>query len=157
MIPQSVIDRIVDLDIVSVIRDEGIELKKSGATYTACCPFHNEKTPSFHVSASKNIFKCFGCGKGGGVITFIMEFKGMQFLEAVEYLADKHHIDYEKRQPTPEEMEARSRKENYITSIRWPWSISAAHQGTCGFGLLQVQRLGRRPDFGFFHRICPRE
>lgn len=114
MIPQNVIDRIVDLDIVSVISGEGIELKKSGAAYKACCPFHNEKTPSFHVSTSKNIFKCFGCGKGGGVITFIMEFKGMQFIEAVEYLAEKYHIDYEKREPTPEEMEARFRREKLM-------------------------------------------
>ena len=156
MIPQSVIDRIVDLDIVSVIRDEGIELKKSGATYTACCPFHNEKTPSFHVSASKNIFKCFGCGKGGGVITFIMEFKGMQFIEAVEYLADKHHIDYEKRQPTPEEMEARFRKEQlyninkvaleyFCSHIKVPAAADYCKSRDWGADLISAFSIGYAP------------
>jgi DNA primase len=75
-------------DIVRVISDY-ISLKKKGRDYAACCPFHNEKTPSFYVSPSKQIFKCFGCGKGGAVFDFIMEIEGCSFPEAVRVVADK--------------------------------------------------------------------
>lgn len=114
MIPQEVIDRICDLDIVKVIEEEGLPLKKKGASWECCCPFHNEKTPSFSVSPSKNIYKCFGCGEGGGVIDFIMKFKNLEFLDAVEYLATRHHIEYEKKEPTAEEREARFRQETLL-------------------------------------------
>ena len=114
MIPQDVIDRICDLDIVKIIEDEGIQLKKSGANWECCCPFHNEKTPSFVVSRSKNIYKCFGCGEGGGVIDFVMKFKNMEFLDAVEHLAARYNIEYEKRELTAEERESRFRQESLL-------------------------------------------
>ena len=114
MIPQEVINRISELDIVRVIEDEGIELKKDGANRKCCCPFHNEKTPSFVVSPAKNLYNCFGCHEGGGVINFIMKLRNMEFLEAVEYLAHKHHIEYEKRELTAEEREARFRQEQLL-------------------------------------------
>ena len=114
MIPQEVIDRICDLDIVRVIDEEGISLKREGSSWKCCCPFHNEKTPSFVVTPSKNMYKCFGCGEGGGVIDFIMKYKNLEFLDAVEYLAGKHGIEYEKKEMTAEEREARFRQETLL-------------------------------------------
>ncbi|MEP7339998.1 MAG: DNA primase [Acidobacteriota bacterium] len=75
-------------DILRVVGDY-VSLKKKGNNYWACCPFHNEKTPSFSVNPSKGLFKCFGCGKGGDVITFVMEIEGAPFPEAVQTVADK--------------------------------------------------------------------
>ncbi len=109
MIPKDVIDKLNDLDIVSVIRGEGIPLKRHGANYECCCPFpsHEEKTPSFKVSIARNIYKCFGCGKGGGgAIGFIMDINPhMTFIDAVEYLARKEGIQYEQRELTAKERE----------------------------------------------------
>lgn len=115
MIPENIKDKILELDLVSVIEDEGLELRKSsGGNYVCCCPFHGEKTPSFNVSATKNLYHCFGCGKGGNAITFIRELKGYTYPEALEYLADKNGIRYEKREMTPEEREAYFKKEQLI-------------------------------------------
>lgn len=106
MIPSYVKDQILEHDIVSIMEGEGIVLKRKGANYECCCPFHNEKTPSFKVSPTKNIYKCFGqCDESGNAITFIMHYRNMTYSEALEYLADKLHIQYEKREPTPEERE----------------------------------------------------
>lgn len=108
-------EQILSLDIVSVMEAEGLQLKKSsGGNYECCCPFHNEKTPSFSVSATKNLYHCFGCGKGGNVVTFIRETKGFTYPEALEYLAEKNHIRYEKKELTPEEQEERFRREQLI-------------------------------------------
>ena len=95
MISQDVKDRILDLDIVTVIENEGIHLVKKGADYECCCPFHGEKTPSFKVSIKRNRYHCFGCGIGGNAIDFVMETKSMKFYEAAEYLANKYDIPYE--------------------------------------------------------------
>ena len=75
-------------DIVDVI-SEYMTLKRSGSNYMALCPFHSEKTPSFSVSPSKQIFNCFGCGVGGNVITFIQKIERIEFVEAVKMLAEK--------------------------------------------------------------------
>ena len=78
-------------DIVGLI-SEYVNLKKSGANYLGLCPFHNEKTPSFSVSPSKEFFHCFGCGAGGDVITFVMKFENLGFIDAVQFLADKYNV-----------------------------------------------------------------
>ncbi len=88
MIPQEVIDNLLDrLDIVEIISGY-IQIKKSGRNFKACCPFHNEKTPSFVVSPDKQIYHCFGCAAGGNVISFVMKYENMEFPEAVKLLAD---------------------------------------------------------------------
>ena len=91
-IPRDFIDRLIDdSDIVAVISNY-VSLTKKGNNFTCCCPFHDEKTPSFSVSPQKSIYHCFGCGKGGNVLSFIMDFEGLNFVEAVERLADINNI-----------------------------------------------------------------
>src|SRR5688572_20954823 len=92
-------DQVADVklhtDIVSIIA-ERIELKKAGRNYKASCPFHGEKTASFMVSPELQIFKCFGCAEGGDVFTFLEKFEGMEFSEALKYLADRAGIKLQK-------------------------------------------------------------
>ena len=93
MISEDVIQRIkAENDIVDII-SEKVSLKRSGRNYLGLCPFHNEKTPSFSVSRDKQIYKCFGCGEAGNVITFVMKSQNLGFLEAIELLADRVNID----------------------------------------------------------------
>lgn len=95
VINDNVLDEIRDrADIVDLI-GEYVELKRSGSNYMGLCPFHSEKTPSFSVSPSKGIFKCFGCGVGGDVISFVMKRENLSFPEAVEFLADKYSVRLE--------------------------------------------------------------
>ena len=126
MIPDYVKDKIKERDIVSIIEAEGVELKREGAYYKCCCPFHGEKTPSFVITPSRNIYHCFGCGRTGDAISFVMEYRSLTFYEAVEYLADKLHIDYEKREPTPEEKEERFRRDQImkVNSLAAQWFVA---------------------------------
>src|SRR5919107_6225729 len=89
------------LDILEVI-GTFVKLKKRGANYLGLCPFHNEKTPSFTVSPSKEIFKCFGCGKSGNTISFLMEHDKLTYVEALRWLAAKYHIEIEETAVAPE-------------------------------------------------------
>jgi len=88
-------DILSSVDIVDVI-SRHVQLKRSGSNFSGCCPFHHEKTPSFMVSPQKQIFKCFGCGKGGNVFTFVQEFEKIDFWDAVKELAKDAHIDMSK-------------------------------------------------------------
>ena len=86
-LPQVFIDQVLDrTDIVDVV-DRRVKLKKAGKNYSACCPFHQEKTPSFSVNPEKQFYYCFGCGAGGNALGFIMEYDRMEFREAIESLA----------------------------------------------------------------------
>lgn len=92
-VPEEVIERIRnDNDIVEVVEDY-VQLKKQGRNYFGLCPFHDEKSPSFSVTADKQIFHCFGCKKGGNVISFMMEIESLSFIEAIRYLADRSNIE----------------------------------------------------------------
>lgn len=112
MIDQLNIDQVLDrVDIVEVISDYVSDLKKKGATYKCCCPFHNEKTPSFVVSPAKSSWHCYGCGEGGDAIAFIMKHESLSFPEAVKILAAKYGIRIEERQLTPQEEMAQKKRE----------------------------------------------
>ena len=88
-IPQPFIDQVLNqTDIVDLINGY-IDLKSKGKEYSACCPFHGEKTPSFTVSPEKQFYHCFGCGAHGTAINFLMEHEGLQFIEAIEVLANR--------------------------------------------------------------------
>ncbi|MBO4613898.1 MAG: DNA primase [Bacteroidales bacterium] len=112
MIDRTTIDRIMDAaDIVEVVQDF-VSLKKRGVNYIGCCPFHNEKTPSFIVSPSKGIFKCFGCGKSGNAIGFVMEHEQMTYPEALKYVAKKYGIEIVEKELSPEEQKQNDDRES---------------------------------------------
>jgi DNA primase catalytic core len=94
MLSQNTIDAVRNANIVDIVRKK-VDLKKAGVNYTGCCPFHNERSPSFVVNPVKNMFKCFGCGKGGDVITFIQELERLDFIAACEEIATLSNITIE--------------------------------------------------------------
>ena len=111
MITKETIDKIFDaVRIEEVVGDFVSDLKKKGVNYMACCPFHDEKTPSFSVSPSKGIYKCFGCGKGGNAINFVMEHEHFTYPEALRYLAKKYNIEIEEKQMTKKQVDANNEK-----------------------------------------------
>ncbi|MGB1316485.1 MAG: DNA primase, partial [Chitinophagales bacterium] len=112
MITQDTIAKIKDeSDIIDVLGDF-ITLKKAGTNYKANCPFHNEKSPSFVVSPSKGIYKCFGCGKSGNSIGFVMEHESLNYVEALKYLAKKYSIEIEETYQTDEQKLVQSEKDS---------------------------------------------
>jgi DNA primase len=114
MIDPSTVSRIIDTaDILEVVQDF-VTMKKRGVNYLGLCPFHNEKTPSFTVSSAKGIFKCFGCGKGGNSVSFIMEHEHLSYTEALKYLARKYNIEIEEREETQEDVEKRNVVESLL-------------------------------------------
>jgi DNA primase len=99
-IPRQFIDELLArTDIVELI-DQRVPLKKAGRNYAACCPFHSEKSPSFTVSPDKQFYHCFGCGAHGNAISFMMEFEQLEFVEAIEELAQQHHLEVPREQGT---------------------------------------------------------
>ncbi len=114
MIDHATIERILDTaQIVEVVGDF-VSLKKRGTNYVACCPFHHEKTPSFSVSPGKGIFKCFGCGKAGSAVTFVMEHEQMSYVEALKYLGNKYGIEVKEKEESQEETQQRLLHESLL-------------------------------------------
>ncbi len=119
MIDQLTVDRIMAAaDVVEVIKDF-VSLKKRGVNYLGHCPFHNEKTPSFSVSPAKGIYKCFGCGKGGNAVNFIMDHEQMTYVEALKFLAKKYNIEVEEKELTPEEIKQRTERDSLMVVTAW--------------------------------------
>ncbi len=119
MIDQLTIDRIfAAADIVDVVSDF-VPLRRQGANYQACCPFHSEKTPSFVVSPSKGVFKCFGCGKGGNAVSFVMEHENMSYVDALKYLGRKYNIEVHEKERTPEEQRQNDNRESMMVLNGW--------------------------------------
>lgn len=114
MIDQPTIQQILDAaEIVDVI-GEFVTLKRRGTNLIGLCPFHNEKTPSFSVSQSKGIYKCFGCGKGGSAVNFIMEHEHFTYIEALKWLAKKYNIEVREREEKPEDILERNERESQL-------------------------------------------
>ncbi len=114
MIDRATVDRIIDAaDIVEVVSDF-VTLKKRGKDWLGLCPFHNDRRPSFNVSRTKGIYKCFACGAGGGVVNFVMQHEQMTYVEALRYLAKKYHIEIEERELTDEERMAQNERESML-------------------------------------------
>ncbi len=105
---QFIDDLLVRVDIVDII-DSHVPLKKTGSNYTARCPFHNEKSPSFNVNRNKQFYHCFGCGAGGNVVTFLMEFNHLSFVEAIEELATFAGVEIPYENQTGYEPEAKNK------------------------------------------------
>lgn len=112
MIDQATIDRILDAAQIVDVVSEFVTLRRRGVNYVGLCPFHNEKTPSFSVSPSKGLCKCFSCGKGGNVVHFIMEHEQLSYYEALKWLAKKYNIEIKERELTDEEKQAHSLRES---------------------------------------------
>ena len=111
MIPRETIAQILEAAHIEDVVGEFVTLKKRGSNLIGVCPFHKEKTPSFNVNPARNIFKCFGCGKAGDSVRFIMEHEHYSYPEALRYLAKKYGIKIEEREQTPEEMAAQNERE----------------------------------------------
>lgn len=115
MIDRDVVERIMSAaNIVEVVSDY-VTLKRAGANYQACCPFHNEKTPSFVVSPAKGLFKCFGCGKAGNAVTFVMEHEGISYPEALKAVAKRYGIEVKEKEMTAEEVKRNDNRESMFT------------------------------------------
>jgi len=117
MINQETISKIMDTARIEEVVGDFVPLKKRGSSLIGNCPFHNEKTPSFHVSVAKGIYKCFGCGKGGDSVHFIMDHEKYSYPEALKYLAAKYNIEVEEIVQSPQNIEAQNARESlYIVS-----------------------------------------
>ncbi len=119
MIPDSKKEEVRDAaDIVEVVSDY-VKLKRSGSGFTGLCPYHNEKTPSFHVTPRLGIFKCFGCGESGDVFKFVMDQDGIGFTEAIKQLADRYGVFIPEEEQTEEQGEAHQLKEGIYYALRY--------------------------------------
>lgn len=150
MIDQATIDRILDAaQIVEVVSDF-VTLRKRGVNYVGLCPFHNEKTPSFSVSPSKGLCKCFSCGKGGNAVHFIMEHEQMSYPEALRYLAKKYNIEIKERELTNEEKEVQSNRESMFIINNFArdyfQNILKNHIDGRSIGLAYFRQRGFRDD-----------
>ena len=114
MIDRGTIERILDAAQIVDVVQEFVPLKKRGVNYLGLCPFHNEKTPSFTVSPAKEIFKCFGCGKVGNSVNFVMEHEHLTYPEALKYLAKKYHIEVIEKELSQEELEKQNERESLL-------------------------------------------
>ena len=119
MIPKDTVDKIIDASRVEEVVGEFITLKKRGANLLGLCPFHGEKTPSFTVSPVKGIYKCFGCGKAGNSVNFIMEHLQLTYPEALKWLARKYGIEIVEREITPEERERQTERESMLIVMQY--------------------------------------
>lgn len=114
MIKQDSIQRVLDTARVEEVLSDYIHMKKRGANYMANCPFHDEKTPSFVISPSKGIYKCFGCGQSGNAVSFLMNHEKMNFSESIRYLANKYSIQLEETEQTKEEIVLNTTRESLM-------------------------------------------
>ncbi|MFM6975528.1 MAG: DNA primase, partial [Sphingobacteriaceae bacterium] len=119
MIPQETVDKILDASRIEEVVGDFVHLKKRGTSLLGLCPFHNEKTPSFNVSVTKGIYKCFGCGKGGDSVRFIMDHEKATYPEALRYLAQKYNIEIAETVYTPEDQERNDRRESLFVISAW--------------------------------------
>ncbi len=114
MIDHATIERILDAADISDVVSEFVTLRKRGVNQLGLCPFHNEKTPSFTVSPAKGIFKCFGCGKGGNAVNFIMEHENLNYPEALKWLAKKYNIEVKEEEETEEQKQLKDERESLM-------------------------------------------
>jgi len=150
MIDQHTVDRIITAADITEVVGDFVTLKKRGTNYLGLCPFHNEKTPSFTVSPAKGIFKCFGCGKGGNSVNFIMEHEHLNYVEALKFLAHKYHIEVVEKEVTPEELQHRNERESLmvVTAYAQRYFSDNLHKHSDGktIGMAYFRERGFRDD-----------
>jgi DNA primase len=150
MIDQLTIDRIMDAARIEEVVGEFVTLRKRGVNFTGLCPFHDEKTPSFSVSPTRGICKCFSCGKGGNVVHFIMEHEQLSYYDALKWLARKYHIEVVEKELNPEEMQVRNDRESMfiLNEFARDYFVRTLHEHIDGksIGLGYFKERGFRED-----------
>ena len=150
MISQEIIAQIIETARIDEVVGEFVTLKKRGVNLLGLCPFHNEKTPSFTVSPKKGIFKCFGCGKGGNSVNFLMEHEQFTYPEALKYLARKYNIEYSEEEQTPDQIKELNEKEGlfHVTDFAAKFFASNLFETEQGrsIGLSYFKERGFRDD-----------
>ncbi|MFV0471135.1 MAG: DNA primase [Paludibacteraceae bacterium] len=150
MIDQPTIEKIHEAAHIEDVVGDYVTLRRRGVNMIGLCPFHNEKTPSFTVSPAKGIFKCFGCGKGGNSVHFIMEHEQLSYVDALKYLAKKYHIEVKERDLTPEEMQANNDRESMllVNEFAQKYFVNTLHNHIEGkaIGLSYFRERGFRDD-----------
>ncbi|MFH0762259.1 MAG: DNA primase [Bacteroidota bacterium] len=125
MIDYSTIERILQVAEITDVVGDFVSLKRRGVNFLGLCPFHNEKTPSFTVSPSKGIFKCFGCGKGGNSVNFLMEHEHLSYPDALRWLAKKYHIEIAETEESAEELLQKNERESMMILNEFTWKYFA--------------------------------
>ena len=150
MIDHQTVERIKNAANIVEVVSEFVTLRKSGANYKGLCPFHNEKTPSFMVSPARNTCHCFGCGKGGAPISFIMEHEQMTYPEALRWLANKYHIEIQERELTDEEKREQSERESMFIineyALKYFEDTLHNHPDGVAIGMQYFRQRGIRDD-----------
>ena len=145
MIPKETVDQILDTARIEEVVGDFVTLKRQGGSLWACCPFHNEKTPSFHVVPARGIYKCFGCGKTGTAVGFLMEYERLSYVEALRYLAKKYNIEIQEEEESAEQIAARQRSE----------SLMAVSEFARKFFCEQLQAgEGRAVGYQYYRKRC---
>ncbi|WP_134090739.1 DNA primase [Olivibacter sp. XZL3] len=150
MIKQETIGKILDAARIEEVVGDFVDLKKRGTSLIGVCPFHNEKTPSFHVSVSKGIYKCFGCGAGGDSVRFVMDLEKYSYPEALRYLAQKYNIEVEEVELSAEQAAVSDKRESLLIVTNWAAKFFREHiwetEGGQAIGLSYFRERGYRDD-----------
>ena len=143
MIDHETIQRIIEAARIEEVIGDFVSLKKRGANHIGCCPFHNEKTPSFYVSPSKGIYKCFGCGEAGDVVKFLMKHEHYTYPEALRWLADRYHVEIKEEELTDEEKQRQTERDGLFHVSEFAQHYFA--------DLLWNDEMGRAVGLSYFH------
>lgn len=150
MIEHSTVEKIFDAANITEVVQDFVSLKKRGVNYLGLCPFHNEKTPSFTVSPAKGIYKCFGCGKGGNSVNFVMEHEHLSYYEALKYLGKKYNIEIVEKELSAEEVQQKNERESLLIVTRYAAKYFSDtlfnHDEGISIGLSYFKERGFRTD-----------
>ena len=150
MIDRATVERIQEAANIVDVVSEFVTLRKAGANYKGLCPFHNERTPSFMVSPARGICHCFGCGRGGNPVTFIMEHEQMTYPEALRWLANKYHIEIQERELSDDERRVQNERESMFIINEWAAAhfeeVLHNHEDGIAIGMQYFRSRGFRDD-----------
>lgn len=150
MIAKETIEKVLDTARIEEVVGDFVDLKKRGTSLIGNCPFHNEKTPSFHVSVAKGIYKCFGCGAGGDSLKFVMELEKFSYPEAIRYLGGKYGIEIEEIERSPAQIAAQDKRESLYILSQWAGKFFKENLWETDFGksigLSYFKERGYRED-----------
>lgn len=150
MIKKEIVEKVLETARIEEVVGDFVDLKKRGTSLIGNCPFHNEKTPSFHVSVAKGIYKCFGCGVGGDSLKFVMELEKFSYPEAIRYLGNKYGIEIQEVERTPAQMAAQDKRESLYVLSQWAgkWFRNTLWETDLGrsIGLSYFKERGYRED-----------